>query len=111
MRTGESNDGRCYKRLGSFVKLATSYVGTQVGELSDWHSSEAEGRTKALDELMQGTSVLFRYYLSTGGSKDMTFSLVGARPAIAQSAQHILTELPHCNDKCGDIQQRTEIRI
>lgn len=50
-----------------------------------WHGEEAHGRSKTLNELMQGTSAVFRYYLFTGGYKETTFSLQGARPAIAEA--------------------------
>jgi len=50
-----------------------------------WHGKEAEGRSKMLNELMQGTSVVFRYYLFTGGYKETTFSLSGAGPAIPEA--------------------------
>lgn len=50
-----------------------------------WHGKESEGRSKTLDQLMQGKSVVFRYYLFTGGYKETTFSLDGAGPAIARA--------------------------
>jgi len=50
-----------------------------------WHGNEAGGRSKMLNELMQGTSVVFRYYLFTGGYKETTFSLTDAGPAIADA--------------------------
>jgi hypothetical protein len=50
-----------------------------------WHGIEAQGRSKVLNELMQGTSVVFRYYLFTGGYKETTFSLADAGPAIADA--------------------------
>jgi len=50
-----------------------------------WHGKESEGRSKTLDQLMQGKSVVFRYHLFTGGYKETTFSLDGAGPAIASA--------------------------
>jgi hypothetical protein len=57
-----------------------------------WHGKESEGRSKTLDQLMQGTSVVFRYYLFTGGYKETTFSLDGGGKAIA-SALDISTDV------------------
>jgi len=50
-----------------------------------WHGKESEGRSKTLDQLMQGKSIAFRYYLFTGGSKETTFVLAGAAPVIARA--------------------------
>lgn len=50
-----------------------------------WHGRETEGRSRDLKELMTGSSVVFRYFLSTGGYKETTFSLAGAGPAIADA--------------------------
>jgi hypothetical protein len=50
-----------------------------------WHGEDSRGRNNALNNLMTGQSVTFRYYLSTGGSKETTFSLEGAGPIIAQA--------------------------
>lgn len=50
-----------------------------------WHGKEVEGRSETLNQLMQGTSLVFRYYLFTGGYKETTFSLSGAGPAIAEA--------------------------
>lgn len=50
-----------------------------------WHGKESEGRSKALDQFMHGDTVVFRYYLFTGGHKETTFSLVGAGSAIASA--------------------------
>lgn len=50
-----------------------------------WHGKESEGRSKNLDQLMQGKSVVFRYYLFTGGYKETTFPLDGAGPVIASA--------------------------
>lgn len=50
-----------------------------------WHGNESEGRSKTLDQLIQGKTIVFRYYLFTGGHKETTFSLDGAGPAIANA--------------------------
>jgi hypothetical protein len=50
-----------------------------------WHGKEDEGIAKSLVQLMEGKTVVFRYYLSTGGYKDTSFSLKGAAPAIAEA--------------------------
>ena len=50
-----------------------------------WHGKESEGRSETLNQLMQGKTVVVRYYLFTGGSKDTTFTLEGAGPAIANA--------------------------
>jgi len=52
---------------------------------SIWHGKEAEGRSAKLKELMTGQGVVFRYYLSTGGYKETSFSLEGAEPVIAEA--------------------------
>jgi hypothetical protein len=52
---------------------------------SIWHGREAEGRSVELKELMSGQSVVFRYYLGTGGYKETSFALVGAAPVIAEA--------------------------
>lgn len=50
-----------------------------------WHGKEEEGIGKTLVQLMEGETVVFRYYLSTGGYKDTSFSLEGAASAIAEA--------------------------
>jgi hypothetical protein len=50
-----------------------------------WHGKEGEGIAKNLVQLMEGKTVIFRYFLSTGGSKDTSFSLIGAAPAISEA--------------------------
>ena len=52
---------------------------------SIWHGKELEGRSVKLKELMSGQSVVFRYYLGTGGYKETAFSLEGAAPVIAEA--------------------------
>ncbi len=49
-----------------------------------WHGKENEGRGE-IQHLMDGSSMLVRYYLSTGGYKDAIFSLDGAGPVIADA--------------------------
>jgi hypothetical protein len=48
-----------------------------------WHGKETDGRSTTLNELMTGATVLFRYYLPTGGYKETSFSLTQAGSAIA----------------------------
>jgi len=81
---------------------------------SIWHGKEAEGRSLILKELMSGQSVVFRYYLGTGGYKETSFSLEGAAPVIAEalgislaadpaaeaSAEAYKTELLSASRKC-----------
>jgi len=50
-----------------------------------WHGEKDEGIAKDLIHLMEGQNVVFRYYLSTGGFKDTSFSLKGAAPAISEA--------------------------
>lgn len=59
-----------------------------------WHGKEDEGRSAKLKALMSGQSVVFRYTLATGGSKETTFSLDGAGPAIAEALGISLTTDP-----------------
>ena len=47
-----------------------------------WNGKEQEGRGEMLNQLMQGSKVVFRYYLFTGGYKETTFPLNGADSAI-----------------------------
>ncbi len=50
-----------------------------------WHGNEDDGIADSLIELMEGDSVIFRYYLSTGGYKDTSFTLSGASQAISEA--------------------------
>lgn len=50
-----------------------------------WHGKESEGRSKTLDQLMQGKTIVFRYYLFTGGYRETEFSLDGAGTVIASA--------------------------
>jgi hypothetical protein len=59
-----------------------------------WHGKEDEGIANDLVQLMEGEKVAFRYYLSTGGYKDTTFSLKGAATAIS-GAIGISSEIDH----------------
>lgn len=52
---------------------------------SIWHGTGAEGRSVKLRELMAGQTVVFRYYLGSGGSRETSFSLEGAGPVIAEA--------------------------
>lgn len=50
-----------------------------------WHGKTDEGIANNLVQLMEGNKVVFRYYLSTGGYKDTSFSLEGADSAISEA--------------------------
>lgn len=52
---------------------------------SIWHGKEDEGRSVQLAELMSGQSVVFRYFVGTGGYKETSFTLVGAATTIAEA--------------------------
>ena len=47
-----------------------------------WDGKEQNGRGEMLNHLMQGSKVVFRYYLFTGGYKETSFPLNGAASAI-----------------------------
>lgn len=79
-----------------------------------WHGKEEEGLSTSLVQIMEGQSIVFRYYLSTGGYKDTRFTLQGAASTIAetiginerinhekqQSANKFNTELVAQTEKC-----------
>jgi phosphoribosylformylglycinamidine (FGAM) synthase-like amidotransferase family enzyme len=50
-----------------------------------WHGNENESIAKDLVHLMKGKRVVFRYYLSTGGHKDTSFTLKGSVSAITSA--------------------------
>ncbi|MEL0630731.1 hypothetical protein [Psychromonas aquatilis] len=50
-----------------------------------WHGKSEEGISVDLGLIMKGDTILFRYYLSTGGFKETTFSLNGASAAISEA--------------------------
>jgi hypothetical protein len=50
-----------------------------------WHGKEKDGWSKDLINFMEGQSIVFRYYLPTGGYKETTFSLDGAASSIAKA--------------------------
>ncbi len=56
-----------------------------------WHGREEQGRGQ-LVALMEGTTLLIRYRLATGGYKETSFPLSGARQAIAWALQ--ISEAP-----------------
>ncbi|GMR18628.1 MAG: hypothetical protein BMS9Abin33_1058 [Gammaproteobacteria bacterium] len=66
-----------------------------------WHGKEDEGIANELVQLMEGNNIVFRYYLSTGGYKDTSFSLKGAASAIS-GAIGISSKIDHL------AQQRSE---
>ncbi|SDP82511.1 hypothetical protein SAMN04488595_1326 [Ralstonia sp. 25mfcol4.1] len=49
-----------------------------------WHG-KGQPLTGTLRDFMEGRKVTFRFYLATGGSKETTFDLGGAKEAIAQA--------------------------
>ncbi|MCG8428851.1 MAG: hypothetical protein MI754_15965, partial [Chromatiales bacterium] len=44
-------------------------------------------RPRNLVELLQGNKMVFRYYLATGGYKDISFSLQGSAKAISAAIE------------------------
>ena len=50
-----------------------------------WHGKEDEGIANDLVQIIQGDTIVFRYYLTTGGSKDTSFTLNGAASAISEA--------------------------
>jgi hypothetical protein len=50
-----------------------------------WHGREAQGRSPLLSQLLSGQQLVVRYWLGTGGYRDIAFSLAGAGPAIADA--------------------------
>jgi hypothetical protein len=81
----EPHDLMAQKRLQELVGVQPLSSEPKWINFPIWHGKEAEGRSAVLNELMQGTSVVFRYYIFTGGYKETTFSLTGAGPAIADA--------------------------
>lgn len=50
-----------------------------------WHGQEEEVGPGLLRDLMEGESLVLRYFLATGGFKEERFSLKGAKAAIAEA--------------------------
>lgn len=50
-----------------------------------WHGKESDGLSSDLITIMNGHNIVFRFYLSTGGYKETTFSLDGANSAISKA--------------------------
>lgn len=48
-----------------------------------WAGVEEDGRSKIFENIMSGNSILIRYYLTTGGYEETSFSLNGAAEKIA----------------------------
>ena len=48
-----------------------------------WHGKQEEGIAPVIDQLMAGENVLIRYPVGTGGTRDVAFTLDGAKSAIA----------------------------
>jgi len=59
-----------------------------------WHGKEDEGVANNLVQIMEGQKIVFRYYLSTGGYKDTSFSLKRAASSIS-SAIEISSTIDH----------------
>lgn len=62
-----------------------------------WHGKSEQGISVDLGIIMKGEKILFRYYLSTGGFKETTFSLKGASVAISEAidlAANLLSSAP-----------------
>ena len=66
-----------------------------------WHGKENEGIADNLVQLMEGERVVFRYYLSTGGYKDTSFTLKGASSVIAE-AIGINAKIDHATQQQAD---------
>lgn len=49
-----------------------------------WHGKESEGYGQ-IAHMLDGSRLLVRYYLASGGYKDTNFSLIGAGPVIADA--------------------------
>ena len=52
-----------------------------------WHGNGGVGPASPLGQLMGGRTVVFRYFLVTGGSRETTFSLAGAGPVISRALE------------------------
>ncbi|MFI9651127.1 hypothetical protein ABGV17_11170 [Guyparkeria sp. GHLCS8-2] len=52
---------------------------------SMWHGDPDEGIAPVLVEIMEGSKLIVRYHLGTGGYKDTTFTLKGSADAIAEA--------------------------
>lgn len=50
-----------------------------------WHGKESDGRAVVIKQLMNGSTLVFRYYVSNGEFKEATFDIAGAGPAIARA--------------------------
>lgn len=67
--------------LSDMVKREPKWVNFLV-----WHGKD-QPLTGTLRDFMEGKSVIFRYYLATGGSKETAFDLRGGKDAIAQAVE------------------------
>lgn len=50
-----------------------------------WHGKEASGVSDTIIQLIEGTAMIIRYHLPTGGYKDTEFTLTGAHAAITKT--------------------------
>ena len=57
-----------------------------------WHGKQDKGIARVIDELMAGDQLLIRYPVGTGGTRDVSFSLSGSKPAITEALE--LTDDP-----------------
>lgn len=69
------------KTIAEMVEQEPKWVSWQV-----FHGGGAPNRG-TLRDIMEGTTIVFRYFLFTGGYKETSFSLVGAKSAIASALQ------------------------
>jgi hypothetical protein len=63
-----------YRSIG----VVDSQVEPKWINLRIWHGEEREGRNEAIKELMAGKSIVIRYGLFTGGTKETSFDLEGS---------------------------------
>lgn len=50
-----------------------------------WHGEADQGLSKVLRDLLHGSTVVVRYPVGTGGTRDVTFTLRGSHEAIAEA--------------------------
>jgi len=86
----ESNKG--LEKLGiAAYDWTPRWINTRI-----WHGKESDGRSSALDELMNGQMLTIRYYKFIGGWGETSFRLTDARQAIATTLD--ISETPSAED-------------
>ena len=66
--------------LGSMWNWTPKSITTVI-----WHGKESDGRNDFINQAMSSSQALVRIPLSGGGTQDISFSMEGARSAIAQA--------------------------